>query len=172
MRGSPFRVLVTGRPSLVLHTALQPNGTLYATSQHLRLSDDKDYDATEDIRFSLRNQLGRVVARPTLDDDVEIIVGAASGQYIYPATVIKYVSQLRSRARPTERLDTVLAWIDGDDSTLLESHPIGSGSAGSECGSLSEYPLAALDSLYRSILSAAAAEYIVSKESSDDDSVR
>ncbi|KAJ3530652.1 hypothetical protein NMY22_g8485 [Coprinellus aureogranulatus] len=109
--GTPFRFLITGRPELAIYSALQPGGHL-DSSDCIRLSDDEAYDATNDIRRSLILHLPGLVKQTgdELEEDVNIITEAASGQYIYPATVIKYVSGGR-RDSPLSRLKIVVQWI-------------------------------------------------------------
>ncbi|TEB30458.1 hypothetical protein FA13DRAFT_1733760 [Coprinellus micaceus] len=134
LRETPFR------PELALRTALQPHGHLHGLTYHIRLSDV--YDATADIRRTLWRRLREVGACssfPSAQDPlwppeevVETIVKAASGQYIYVATVIRYVSE--RRASPVERLRAFLAWS----------------SSGEEAN-----PFVALDLLYTNILSPA-----------------
>ena len=144
LRETPFRVFIASRPEWALRNALQPHGHLHGLTYHIRLSDV--YDATADIRRTLWRRLREVGACssfPSAQDPlwppeevIETIVQAASGQYIYVATVIRYVSE--RRASPVERLRAFLAWS----------------SSGEEAN-----PFAALDLLYTNILSRAKEAY-------------
>ena len=145
LQKTPFRIFIASRPEWALRNALQPHGHLHGLTYHIRLSDV--YDATADIRRTLWRRLREVGAcssfpsaqDPALwppEEVVETIVKAASGQYIYVATVIRYVSE--RRASPVERLRAFLAWS----------------SSGEEAN-----PFAALDLLYTNILSRAKEAY-------------
>ncbi|TEB30625.1 hypothetical protein FA13DRAFT_1792210 [Coprinellus micaceus] len=114
----PFRIFLASRPELTIRTALEsyPQGFVY----HLRLSDD--FDATDDIRKALWRRLREIGARssdplarsplwPT-HDDVESLVIASSGQFVYAATVIRYVSD--RRGSPVKRLQMVLEGRHGE----------------------------------------------------------
>ncbi|KAF6761147.1 hypothetical protein DFP72DRAFT_32567 [Ephemerocybe angulata] len=132
---TPFRIFLASRPELAIHGALQPGGHLERLAYHIRLSDD--YDATTDIRRSVQRMLHEIGRRRNLnptwytDEDVEAIVKAASGQYIYAATAMRYVSE--PRGSPLDRLNAVVSW---------------SLSGGGEQTS----PFASLDFLYSQIL--------------------
>jgi hypothetical protein len=137
-----FRVLVIGRPDVALRSALRPGGDLDGSAQ-IRLSDDKEFDATDDIRRTLWTQLSKLLGPQRVTaEDVEVLVAAASGQYIFPATVIKQVKEGR-RASPHGRLKAIRSWI----------------SNGRKTASRGLNPLSALDVLYQNILSTAVAEY-------------
>jgi hypothetical protein len=70
-------------------------------------------------------------------EDIEKLVWAASGQFVYAATIVKYVSERRSS--PVERLQTVISWTP-------------------EGGRFGR-PFEALDILYAGILTAAKESY-------------
>ncbi|KAJ3518667.1 hypothetical protein NMY22_g13556 [Coprinellus aureogranulatus] len=116
LRDTPFRIFLTSRPEWVLHSALQPHGHLHGLTYHIGLSDA--YDATADIRRTLWRRLrdiGACSSFPSAQDPlwppekmVDAIVKAASGQYIYVATVIRFVSE--RRASPVDRLRAFLEW--------------------------------------------------------------
>ncbi|KAJ3519198.1 hypothetical protein NMY22_g13313 [Coprinellus aureogranulatus] len=114
---TPFRLLITARPEL-----------------------EKEYDATDDIKRTLQLHLSKLLGRSAadLEKDIDIIVDAASGQYIYPATVIKYVSAGR-RDSPSDRLRIIVQWISSPET------------AGDP-----PFPLQSLYDLYSNILSTAA----------------
>jgi hypothetical protein len=112
----PFRIVITSRPESVICTALLPGGILYDVAGYSDLNEK--YDATEDIRLYLRTMLSSIglqssdpSAKPPKwprDDDINALVRAASGQFIYAFTVIKYVSD--SRQSPCVRLRMITDW--------------------------------------------------------------
>ncbi|RXW16094.1 hypothetical protein EST38_g9755 [Candolleomyces aberdarensis] len=143
----PFRIFIASRPEWAIRSALnsETRGYLHPLSYHIQLSDK--YDATEDIRRYLWRRLqdigsqsydprARSPSWPTVKD-IEKLVLAASGQFVYAATVVKYVSERRSS--PADRLQTVVDWTP-------------------EEGQLTR-PFEALDVLYAGILSAAKESY-------------
>ncbi|KAJ2927362.1 hypothetical protein H1R20_g9734, partial [Candolleomyces eurysporus] len=138
----PFRIFIASRPEWAIRSALrsEPEGYLYQLAYHIKLSDK--YDATADIRCYLWRKLQDIGRRshdrraqslwPT-KEDIEKLVAAASGQFVYAATVIKYVSQ--RRGSPVDRLRAIINWTpEGGQQTR---------------------PLELLDNLYRNILSTA-----------------
>ncbi|KAJ2932497.1 hypothetical protein H1R20_g4615, partial [Candolleomyces eurysporus] len=139
----PFRVFITGRPEWAIRSALEVAGHLHQKAYHIQLSDQ--YDASGDIRRSLWRRLrdiGRRSGDPRAlspswpsEEDIETLVINASGQFIYAATVIKFVSERRSS--PVDRLQAVLTWTSEDRAQ----------------------PFATLDLLYTNIVSAAKEAY-------------
>ncbi|KAJ2925648.1 hypothetical protein H1R20_g11449, partial [Candolleomyces eurysporus] len=139
----PFRIFIASRPEWAIRTALDndPEGYLHRLAYHIKLSDM--YDATGDIRCYLWTRLRGIGSRsrdrraqsplwPT-KEDIEKLVAAASGQFVYAATVVKYVSE--RRGSPVDRLRAIIDWTpEGDQQTR---------------------PLELLDILYRNILSTA-----------------
>ncbi|KAF5319035.1 hypothetical protein D9611_012653 [Ephemerocybe angulata] len=144
---TPFRIFIASRPELPIFEALRPGGHLYKVAYHLRLSDD--YDATGDIRRTLQRRLTELGERRGLSPDwfseaeIEVIVAAASGQYVYATTAIRYLSD--SRGSPVDRLRHILSWVPGNQK--------GKGT------------LASLDLLYTNILTRAKEAY----EAADSD---
>ncbi|KAJ2935784.1 hypothetical protein H1R20_g1312, partial [Candolleomyces eurysporus] len=107
----PFRIFIASRPELPIRTALGPTGSLPRLAYHIQLSDQ--YDATEDMRRYLRRRfqdIGLRIGQPDwfTEGNIETLVQAGSGQFVYVATVFKYVSE--RRALPAHRLKTVLNW--------------------------------------------------------------
>jgi hypothetical protein len=104
---------------------------------HIPLSDK--YDATEDMRRYLRRRFQDIGLKINqhwfTEGDIDILVQAGSGQFVYVTTVYKYVSE--RRASPVQRLKTVLNWTPGQVTR----------------------PFEALDMLYRSILLSAKEAY-------------
>ncbi|RXW15599.1 hypothetical protein EST38_g10256 [Candolleomyces aberdarensis] len=129
----PFRIFIASRPELPIRTALGAGGSLHRLAYHIQLSDQ--YDATEDMRRYLRRRfqdIGLRINQPNwfTEGNIETLVQAGSGQFVYVATVFKYVSE--RRASPAHRLKTVLNWT-ADQGQLTK-------------------PFEALDILYTSIL--------------------
>lgn len=116
-KNTVFLIAIASRPQLAIHTAVSSNGHLTALADHIQLSNE--YDATPDIRHTLRTQLRRIGREShdpdannsswPSDDDLERLVASASGQYIYAATVLKYVSEPRGGGSPSMRLRTILS---------------------------------------------------------------
>ncbi|RXW24235.1 hypothetical protein EST38_g1602 [Candolleomyces aberdarensis] len=139
----PFRVFIASRPEWAIRSAVEVTGYLHHKAYHIQLSDQ--YDASGDIRRVLWRRLrdiGRQSGDPRaqypswpLKEDIETLVANASGQFIYAATVIKFVSERRSS--PVDRLGAVLTWTPEDRAQ----------------------PFAALDLLYTNIVSAAKEAY-------------
>ncbi|RXW23592.1 hypothetical protein EST38_g2266 [Candolleomyces aberdarensis] len=139
----PFRIFIAGRPEWAIRSALEDTGYLHQKAYHIQLSDQ--YDASSDIRRTLwrrLRELGRRSGDPRAqspswpsEEDIETLVVNASGQFIYAATVIKFVSERRSS--PVDRLRAVLTWTPEDRAQ----------------------PFAALDLLYTNIVSAAKEAY-------------
>ncbi|KAF6752965.1 hypothetical protein DFP72DRAFT_433149 [Ephemerocybe angulata] len=143
-RQSPFRIFLTSRPEQAIFGALAPGGLLGSKWKVylIRLSDD--HDATSDIRLTVRRNLERIGRQrgcePTwfTEEDVDSIVAAASGQYIYAATAIRYITQ--PRRPPVESLRAIRSIQSGTPHD-------------------GDNPLAPLDSLYSLILTAAREAY-------------
>ncbi|KAJ2926399.1 hypothetical protein H1R20_g10698, partial [Candolleomyces eurysporus] len=102
----PFRVFIASRPEWNIRTALEPGGYLHEAAYHIQLSDQ--YDASADIRrylwrklMDIGSRIRRAGGQPSWPskEDVEKLVEAASGQFIYAATVVKYVSDRRGRVQ-------------------------------------------------------------------------
>jgi hypothetical protein len=78
---------------------------------HIQLSDK--YDATTDMRRYLQRRfwdIGLRINDPNWfsEDDIETLVQAGSGQFIYVATVYQYIS--KPRTSPAARLKIILTW--------------------------------------------------------------
>ncbi|KAJ2929823.1 hypothetical protein H1R20_g7264, partial [Candolleomyces eurysporus] len=136
----PFRVFIASRPEWAIRTALEPRGYLREVAYHIQLSDQ--YNASADMGRYLRRRFEDIGLR--IDDsewfsegDIETLVRAASGQFIYVATVYKYISE--RRASPVERLKIVLTWTPREGQATR--------------------PFEALDRLYTNILLAAKNAY-------------
>ncbi|RXW14765.1 hypothetical protein EST38_g11089 [Candolleomyces aberdarensis] len=143
----PFRIFIASRPEWAIRSALNPEtqGYLYPLAYHIQLSDN--YDATDDIRRYLWRRLQDIGNRshdprarsrswPTVED-IEKLVRAASGRFVYAATIVKYISKRRSS--PVDRPRTVVDWTPEEGHLAM--------------------PFEALDVLYTFILSAAKQSY-------------
>ncbi|RXW19150.1 hypothetical protein EST38_g6706 [Candolleomyces aberdarensis] len=107
----PFRFFIASRPELAIRTALEPGGHLHQAAYHIQLSDN--YDASADMCKYLRRRfetIGLRIGDPQwfTEGNIETLVRAASGQFIYVAVVYKYISE--PRTSPAERLKIVLTW--------------------------------------------------------------
>ncbi|RXW20114.1 hypothetical protein EST38_g5741 [Candolleomyces aberdarensis] len=142
----PFRVFIASRPEWNIRTALEPGGYLHEAAYHIQLSDQ--YDASADIRrylwrrlVDIGSRIRRAGGQPSWPskEDVEKLVEAASGQFIYAATVVKYVSD--RRGSPVDRLQIIITWTPQQSSNPKAR------------------PFETLDLLYTNILSAAKQAY-------------
>ncbi|KAJ2929561.1 hypothetical protein H1R20_g7528, partial [Candolleomyces eurysporus] len=119
----PFRIFIASRPEWAIRTALDndPEGYLCRIAYHIKLSDIRS-----------RDPRAQSPLWPT-KEDIEKLVAAASGQFVYAATVVKYISE--RRGSPVDRLRAIIDWTpEGCQQTR---------------------PLELLDILYRNILSTA-----------------
>ncbi|RXW23755.1 hypothetical protein EST38_g2097 [Candolleomyces aberdarensis] len=151
----PFRIFIASRPECAIHDALESGGELHELAYHIQLSDY--YDATADIRRYLRRRLQGLGLRSRdprarsggwfSEKDIEKLVIAASGQFVFAATVVRYLSERRSS--PVDRLKIVLTWTPARNRSAR--------------------PFEKLDLLYYSILSAAKMAYEAIDTHSEDD---
>ncbi|KAF8194546.1 hypothetical protein BJ912DRAFT_1141413 [Pholiota molesta] len=139
----PLIFLIASRPEYEIREAF--NGQLNPLMQSLVL--DHNYKPDDDIRLYLtstfaeiRDKHIRSGTRPRLpcpwpsESDIDHLVSKASGQFIFAATVLKFVDSIRHH--PAERLDVIFSLLAG--------------------GHASEAPFASLDALYHYILSSVA----------------
>ncbi|RXW20303.1 hypothetical protein EST38_g5560 [Candolleomyces aberdarensis] len=136
----PFRVFIASRPEWAIHTMLEPGGLLREVAYHIQLSHK--YDASRDMRLYLRRRFEDIGLRIGnfkwfSEGDIETLVRAGSGQFIYVATAYKYISE--RRASPAARLKIVLTWTPREGQATR--------------------PFEALDRLYTNILLAAKSAY-------------
>ncbi|KAJ2920533.1 hypothetical protein H1R20_g16561, partial [Candolleomyces eurysporus] len=111
VKGLPFRIFIASRPEWAVRTALEPGGHLRKVAYHIQLSDN--YDASRDMRRYLQRRFEDIGLRIGnshwfTEDNIETLVRAASGQFVYVATVFKYISERRTS--PAGRLRIVLDW--------------------------------------------------------------
>ncbi|RXW12676.1 hypothetical protein EST38_g13178 [Candolleomyces aberdarensis] len=136
----PFRIFLASRPEMAIRTALEPGGHLHAVTNHLPLSDK--YYAAKDMCRYLRKRFAALsprVGNPQwfAENDINTLVEAGSGQFVYVATVFNYISE--PRGSPADRLRIVLTWTSHKRQVAR--------------------PFEALDRLYTNILLAAKEAY-------------
>ncbi|RXW21224.1 hypothetical protein EST38_g4636 [Candolleomyces aberdarensis] len=146
----PFRIFIASRPEWAIRTALAPGGYLHALAYHIQLSDK--YDASGDMRRYLQRRFHALSSRTGnphwfTQNDIDRLVSAASGQFVYVAMAFNYISE--RRASPAERLKIVLNWTPHDRQKAR--------------------PFEALDILYRNILSTAKNAYEAVDSNGDRD---
>ncbi|KIK66527.1 hypothetical protein GYMLUDRAFT_38262 [Collybiopsis luxurians FD-317 M1] len=135
----PFRVFIASRPEPRIKEAL--NGPNFKQNS-FRICLEDTYQASRDIRVFLQKEFQRILSRhsDTMEHiprpwpaawQIEHLVRKASGQFIFPSTVLRFIDD--DCAVPADRLDIVL------NLTIPEDE--------------SESPFAELDALYRQILS-------------------
>ncbi|KAJ3505532.1 hypothetical protein NMY22_g17553 [Coprinellus aureogranulatus] len=150
-----FKIFIASRPEHAIFTSLQPAGHLHSLAYHIRLN--QAYDADADIERYLWRRF-HAIAGQTSDPRAKVIgwpgertvhalVTNASGQFIYAATAIKYISERRSS--PVDRLHAVISWAPG---TIVPGRPF-----------------AALDTLYCNILSKARDNHRAAEGESGED---
>ncbi|KDR68256.1 hypothetical protein GALMADRAFT_1049183, partial [Galerina marginata CBS 339.88] len=132
----PLTFLIASRPEYDITNAFSDGYLQQITS---RLALDDNYQASDDIRLFLRDQFVHIKQSHPLkaqiahdwptEEVLDQVVDKTSGQFIYAATVAKFVKS--TRHRPQNRLEIVLGL-----------HP---------AGSLRDMPFAELDELYHHI---------------------
>ncbi|TEB33603.1 hypothetical protein FA13DRAFT_162232 [Coprinellus micaceus] len=127
----PFRVVVASRPE----TWIRRFFTNTASGKVSEIFLDDKYSPDDDIRLVLKSKFAEICRRYDLDhsmwpseEDIAKLVDAASGQFIYAATVLRFIDT--PGALPQAQLDIVLKIKPQDRSN----------------------PFSALDALYTSIL--------------------
>ncbi|KDR67012.1 hypothetical protein GALMADRAFT_80238 [Galerina marginata CBS 339.88] len=132
----PLLFIIASRPEQAIRDSFNNRPLLDITA---RLSLDETYSPDDDIRLFLVESFESVkrthMLRSHLPNDwpsenaINVLVRKSSGQFIYAATVVKFVRS--DRRRPSERLNIILGITAAGDDT----------------------PFAELDSLYRHIFS-------------------
>lgn len=127
----PFCFLVASRPEPHIRDAFN-HDKLFKLSRNIPLIEDSE--SNNDVSKYLRSEFKRIAQERRLpttwpaDKDIETIMGKASGHFIYPSTVIKFIDDRRHY--PPDRLKTILGINTACDQS----------------------PFADLDALYREIL--------------------
>ncbi|TEB24067.1 hypothetical protein FA13DRAFT_1797601 [Coprinellus micaceus] len=120
----PFRIIVTSRPEPVIRHFFSNS----PCPTHNIFLDDK-YNPDSDIRLCLNAMFSDIRRRYNLPSTwaskniVDILVQEASGQFIYAATVIRFLQDPRL-GPPQRQLNQVLQWRRPDDSKPFAPHII------------------------------------------------
>ncbi|KAJ3522279.1 hypothetical protein NMY22_g11960 [Coprinellus aureogranulatus] len=128
----PFRIVIASRPE---RTFQQFFSTRPGLATEMFLGDK--YDPDSDIARYLNSKFNAIRRKFGLpmswgsEEEIRQLVMNASGQFIYAATIVRYIEDDTKRTPPLERLKQVLKW---------KQYNTGS------------QPLAPLDALYRGIL--------------------
>ncbi|TFK22460.1 hypothetical protein FA15DRAFT_671499 [Coprinopsis marcescibilis] len=149
-----LKICFASRPEHAVRSAISARGHLGRSGllYHIDLSE---HNATSDIRIFLQRRLTEIAETTPYplpsapwpsEDDIEKLADNSSGQFVYAATIIKYLSE--RRRSPFSQLQVVLSWSPGTKRR--------------------ERPFAALDTLYTSIFAAASEAYKESKSIDDD----
>ncbi|RXW24195.1 hypothetical protein EST38_g1635 [Candolleomyces aberdarensis] len=107
----PFRILIASRPERVFREFFDPESN--STSFARKLDLHEDYNADADITLFLEAQFNRLRRRYNLPsswlppDAIKNLVDKASGQFIYAATVIRFL-EMGHREPPKALIETVL----------------------------------------------------------------
>ncbi|TFK18202.1 hypothetical protein FA15DRAFT_649727 [Coprinopsis marcescibilis] len=156
-----FRIkfLLASRPEYAMRKAISPKGVLGTTPDLLHRIELSKHDATSDIRRFLQCHLRKIGSDSDYplpstdvwpsDEDIDTLVDNASGQFIYAATVVKYLSD--RRRSPFKYLQLILSLRPGV--------------------SQEERPFDTLDTLYANIFVAAQATYSASRKSNDPQAI-
>lgn len=105
----PFQILIASRPERVFQDF---NNRQDARTMTRKVFLDEKYDPDTDIAFFLRSKFAEIRRRYGLpsawpaEDAIQSVVKNASGQFIFAATVVRYV--LDPVALPQDQLDRVL----------------------------------------------------------------
>ncbi|KAJ2929891.1 hypothetical protein H1R20_g7219, partial [Candolleomyces eurysporus] len=108
----PFRILIASRPERVFREFFDPQNNPAACFAR-KLDLHEDYNADDDITLFLEAQFNRLCRRYNLTsswlppDAIAKLVRQASGQFIYAATVIRFL-EMGHREPPKALLEAVL----------------------------------------------------------------
>ena len=132
---TPILFLIASRPEPIIRSTF--NSDIFTSVMHT-IPLQPSFEASQDIRHYLQTKFQEVKTMHPMrqhiplswpsDDDIQALVYKATGQFIYAATVVRYVQS--SHHRPEDRLATILALRSEKDA-----------------------PFASVDSLYSQILS-------------------
>ncbi|KAJ2929888.1 hypothetical protein H1R20_g7197, partial [Candolleomyces eurysporus] len=107
----PFRIIIASRPERVFREFFDPENSPISFAQKLDLHED--YNADTDITLFLEAQFNQLRRRYSLPSSwpppaaIQMLVKNASGQFIYAATVIRFVDS-GHREPPKVLLEAVL----------------------------------------------------------------
>ncbi|KAF9552198.1 hypothetical protein CPC08DRAFT_714830 [Agrocybe pediades] len=133
----PIQILIASRPELEITASFD---SMNLKEKHTRLALDSEYQTRADIELYLRDSFEKIKSSHPFrwylssswpDDKLATLLHKSSGQFIYAASVVKYVRSIRHR--PDHRLEAALN---------LRPHN-------------GDLPFAQLDSLYTMILQSA-----------------
>ena len=144
----PLRFLIASRPESQIRYSFS-HGSLFDLAEQITLSNGPE--ARADVALFLQCKFADIRRiHPYLPhtwpspDAIRKLVGNSSGHFVYPATIVRYLSS--PRINPEEALRSVLA-LSASRFERMESEPLLS-SGGSE----QARPLVELDALYTHIL--------------------
>lgn len=135
----PFRIVLASRPEPVIRTFFFESPAKVIT---VELVLDQKYNPDADITLFLRSKFAELRRRYDIwdwpkEDVIKILVERASGQFIYAATIVRFIE---GRSTKNRRRASILPQIQLD--CVLHSRPSNDGA----------HPLAPLDALYTCIL--------------------
>ncbi|KAJ2917573.1 hypothetical protein MD484_g2859, partial [Candolleomyces efflorescens] len=116
----PFRIIVASRPERVFREFFDPERNPISFAQKLDLHED--YNADADIALFLKAQLNQIRRRYNLlaswppPGAIETLVERASGQFIYAATVVRFL-EMGHREHPKALLDAILRMSASQEAT-------------------------------------------------------
>ncbi|RXW19596.1 hypothetical protein EST38_g6258 [Candolleomyces aberdarensis] len=119
----PFRIVIASRPERVFREFFDPESNHASFSPKLDLHED--YNAEADIALFLKAHLNRIRRRYNLSsswpppETIETLVENASGQFIYAATVIRFLDE-SPHAPPDAQLRSILEMRTTPTSNPLE----------------------------------------------------
>ncbi|KAF5336487.1 hypothetical protein D9611_006688 [Ephemerocybe angulata] len=120
----PFRIVVVSRPERQFTAFFSE----VASAVTLKLFLDDKYDPHADIELFLKAKFAEIRRRyhlpaswPT-QEEIVTLVSNASGQFIYAATVIRFVDTRTNL--PQEQLDCVLNLREANEGSALTSNPL------------------------------------------------
>ncbi|KAJ2924496.1 hypothetical protein H1R20_g12604, partial [Candolleomyces eurysporus] len=131
----PFRILIASRPERVFREFFDPENNPTPFAEKLDLHED--YNADTDIALFLEAQFSIIRRRYSLPpswpspEAFQTLVRNASGQFIYAATVIRFLAE-SPQAPPDDQLQSILAMLSTttmkpfETLDLLYSHIMGS----------------------------------------------
>lgn len=132
----PFRIIVVSRPDPVIVDFFE---SVLGEQAGLQIFLDGSYHPDADIALFLRAKFAELRRRYRLphrwprDSDIAMLVEQASGQFIYPATIMRFIADTGD---PSKQLERILKWRANDRQQNTDQSS----------------PFSALDCLYARIL--------------------
>jgi hypothetical protein len=118
-RNFPFRFVIASRPEHTIQAFFSADAAHFTKAIFL----DEKYDPDSDIALFLNAKFSEIRRRYRLPlswppaEDIERIVDAASGQFIYAATILRFLQKTRHNQGPQALLRTILDWQSQDGVT-------------------------------------------------------